>query len=79
MIPRWNFYQYQKYCYSGSGQIYVNWILFKSYAPSVDKYDEEIEQFYDQIDTTIKLTKRGEITITSGGCNSKVGQGPKDQ
>ncbi|KDR23658.1 Craniofacial development protein 2 [Zootermopsis nevadensis] len=49
--------------------------IYKVYAPTKDKPDEEAEAFYNSIEELIRVTKRGEITFILGDFNSKVGSG----
>lgn len=48
--------------------------IIQVYAPTADKQDEEVEQFYDQITSLLSMTKRGEVTIVLGDWNAKVGK-----
>ncbi|KAF2902496.1 hypothetical protein ILUMI_03690 [Ignelater luminosus] len=45
------------------------------YAPSNDKMDEEVEEFYANVAEAMKITKKGEITIVLGNLNAKIGEG----
>lgn len=45
--------------------------IIQLYAPTNDKSEADIEEFYRKM----KLTKRGEITIVMGGANAKVRSG----
>lgn len=47
--------------------------LIQVYAPTADKPDEEIEQFYSQIKQILRSTKKHEANIIMGDFNSKVG------
>ncbi|XP_008482566.1 craniofacial development protein 2-like [Diaphorina citri] len=47
--------------------------VIQVYAPTVDKPDEDVEAFYDDIKTVLKTTKRHDITIILGDFNAKVG------
>ncbi|XP_076384113.1 uncharacterized protein LOC143261929 [Megalopta genalis] len=44
------------------------------YAPTADKDEHEIEEFYHQIEEVLKITKKHEITILMDDFNAKVGQ-----
>lgn len=48
--------------------------IIQIYAPTNDKPDQEIEEFYNKIEV-MQLTKKGEITMIIGDFNSKVGRG----
>jgi len=47
--------------------------LIQVYAPTADKSDEEIENFYADIKTLIMTMKRHDITMIIGHFNAKVG------
>ena len=47
--------------------------IVQVYAPTNDKDDNMIEEFYAELEETMKLTKKGEITIVMGDFNAKVG------
>ncbi|KAL1446089.1 hypothetical protein WDU94_009850 [Cyamophila willieti] len=47
--------------------------LIQVYAPTADKSDEEIETFYEEIESLLKTTKKHDITIILGDFNAKVG------
>lgn len=49
--------------------------IIQVYAPTNDKPDQEIEEFYNKIDEVMRLTKEGEITIIIGDFNAKIGRG----
>ncbi|XP_055384420.1 uncharacterized protein LOC129614059 [Condylostylus longicornis] len=51
----------------------VNINLIQVYAPTADKSDEAIEEFYHDIDELMKLTKPQELNIVLGDFNAKVG------
>ena len=55
------------------GPIDIN--IIQVYAPTSEKPDNEVEQFYGQIEQAIKLTKSNEINIILGDLNAKVGKG----
>lgn len=52
--------------------------IIQVYAPTLDKEDEEIEQFYADVEEAIQLVKRGEITIIMGDFNAKIKQGAEE-
>uniref|UniRef100_A0A8D8V3E1 Craniofacial development protein 2 n=1 Tax=Cacopsylla melanoneura TaxID=428564 RepID=A0A8D8V3E1_9HEMI len=47
--------------------------IIQVYAPTADKSDEEIETFYEEIESLLKTTKKHDITIILGDFNAKVG------
>lgn len=49
--------------------------LIQVYAPTADKSDEEIEEFYSQIQEISKSVKKQDINIIMGDFNAKVGAG----
>ena len=49
--------------------------IIQGYAPTADKSDEEVEQFYEQIDQVLRSTKPRDSTIILGDFNSKIGKG----
>ena len=49
--------------------------IVQVYAPTNDKDDNMIEEFYAELDEAMKLAKKGEITIIMGDFNAKVGAG----
>lgn len=49
----------------------VNLKILQIYKPTSDKSDEEVDQFYDNINNILK-TKKNEITIVMEDANSKV-------
>ena len=48
--------------------------IIQVYAPTSEKPDNEVEQFYGQIEQAIKLTKSNEINIILGDLNAKIGK-----
>lgn len=48
------------------------------YAPTTDKSEEMVEEFYDQIREVLKSVKAGEVCVIMGDFNAKVGQGKED-
>lgn len=52
--------------------------LIQVYAPTSDKSEEVIEDFYAQIKEVLKNTKRRDINIIMGDFNAKVGKGSED-
>ena len=53
--------------------------IIQVYAPTADAEEEEIEHFYDSIDSVIRECKRHEINIFMGDFNAKVRQGREEQ
>uniref|UniRef100_A0A8D8UV16 Craniofacial development protein 2 n=2 Tax=Cacopsylla melanoneura TaxID=428564 RepID=A0A8D8UV16_9HEMI len=53
--------------------------LIQVYAPTADKDEEEVEQFYKEIETVLKLAKNQDVTIVMGDLNAKIGQGEQDE
>ena len=47
--------------------------VMQVYAPTQDHDDEEIEQFYQEIQNGIKYTKSDEVICIMGDLNAKVG------
>lgn len=45
------------------------------YAPTTDKSDEEVNEFYNNIETVLKKLKKHDLTILMGDYNAKVGEG----
>lgn len=48
------------------------------HAPTNDKTENEVEEFYTTLDEAMKLTKKGEITVM-GDFNAKLGHGAEGQ
>ena len=44
------------------------------YAPSGDHSDDEVDAFYEQVDSARKQCKPGEVTLVTGDINAKVGK-----
>lgn len=53
----------------------VNITIIQVYAPTADAEDEDIEQFYNQVQDEIDRTSRQDLLIFMGDLNAKVGQG----
>ena len=53
-----------------------NITVIQVYAPTSDHSDEEIEEFYEQLDTAKRQAGSQEIVIVMGDLNAKVGRGP---
>ena len=49
--------------------------IIQAYAPTSDKSDEEIEEFYEHLKTVIDITKKNEVNIIMGDFNAKIGRG----
>lgn len=50
--------------------------VIQIYAPTTDNTDEEVEEFYSQVDNAMKQCKNREINIVMGDVNAKVGCEP---
>ena len=50
--------------------------IIQAYAPTADKEEAEIETFYEELNTLLKMCKNHEITLIVGDMNAKVGEGP---
>ena len=48
--------------------------IIQIYAPTQDHEDEEIELFYDEIQTAIKNVKKNDKLFVMGDLNAKVGK-----
>ncbi|XP_050497514.1 craniofacial development protein 2-like [Diabrotica virgifera virgifera] len=53
----------------------VNLNIIQVYAPTAEKSDEEVEEFYKQINHVLKSIKARDVTIILGDFNSKIGEG----
>lgn len=49
--------------------------LIRVYAPTADKENDGIEQFYSSLEKVVKTTKNRHITIVMSDFNAKIGQG----
>lgn len=49
--------------------------IIQVYAPTADKNEEELEQFYNDVQQALDITKPREITIIMGDWNAKIGKG----
>ena len=49
-----------------------NITIVQVYAPTSDYDDNEIEDFYDQLQNVIDQTPKKDILFVQGGCNAKV-------
>lgn len=52
--------------------------IIQVYAPTADKVEEEIDQFYDDVQQALDITKNRDITIIMGDFNAKIGKGRVD-
>ena len=50
-----------------------NITIIQIYAPSSDHADEEVEEFYEELEETIKKTPKKDLLIVQGDFNAKVG------
>ncbi|XP_030765797.1 uncharacterized protein LOC115889859 [Sitophilus oryzae] len=53
----------------------ININIIQVYAPTAEKAEDEIEDFYRQLDQVLRLTKSNEINLVLGDFNAKVGKG----
>jgi len=49
--------------------------IIQIYAPTNEKTEAKIEEFYNTLDETMKITKKNEITVVMGDFNAKLGHG----
>ncbi|XP_060527005.1 craniofacial development protein 2-like [Cylas formicarius] len=49
--------------------------VVQAYAPTGDKSDEVVEDFYSTLEEAMKITKQGELIIVLGDFNAKIGKG----
>ena len=50
-----------------------NITVIQVYAPTSDHEDEEVQQFYEQLDSVITKTPKKDILVVQGDWNAKVG------
>ena len=48
--------------------------MIQRYAPTVDKTDEEAEEFYKQLDHALAEIRKKNITVITGDFNARVGE-----
>ena len=53
--------------------------IIQVYAPTSDHSDEEVEEFYEELDKARKACKAQEVLIVMGDLNAKVGRGKEEQ
>lgn len=53
--------------------------IVQVFAPTVEKSEEEIEDFYSQIGVVMKNVKKRDATIIMGDFNAKIGKGAEDK
>ncbi|XP_060530420.1 craniofacial development protein 2-like [Cylas formicarius] len=53
--------------------------IIQTYAPTADKSDEDIEEFYNEINNIIHSLKSRDITLVLGDFNAKIGRGRFDK
>ena len=51
-----------------------NITIIQAYAPTSDYSDEDIEEFYDQLQDIVKQTPKKDILVVQGDWNAKVGE-----
>lgn len=49
--------------------------IVQSYGPTSERDDDEVEEFYDDLDRAVDQCKNHEVTIVMGDLNAKVGGG----
>ncbi|KAL0893269.1 hypothetical protein ABMA27_014867 [Loxostege sticticalis] len=49
--------------------------IIQVYAPTADKEDEILEDFYEEVSKAISLTKKHELNLIMGDFNAKIGKG----
>ncbi|XP_060533769.1 craniofacial development protein 2-like [Cylas formicarius] len=49
--------------------------IIQSYAPTTESSEQEMEEFYEQLRTALKHTRREEVNMMLGDMNAMVGQG----
>lgn len=57
---------------------HTNINLIQLYVPTADKSEDQVEEFYAQLNNIMKNTKKHETTIIMGHFNAKVGTGSED-
>ena len=57
----------------------VNITVIQVYAPTTDYEDQEVEEFYEEIETTIKKVPKKDFLIVQGDWNAKVGPDAYEQ
>ena len=55
-----------------------NMSILQTYAPTLDHSDEEVEAYYEEVESALKVVKSDEILIVMGDLNAKVGKGRYD-
>ena len=48
--------------------------ILQTYAPTQDSTDEEIEEYYEEVENTLKVVKSDEVLIVMGDFNAKIGK-----
>ena len=54
-------------------------VIIQCYAPTSDYSEEELEEFYEDVQKGIKQTKSTDIVYVMGDLNAKVGKGSDGQ
>ena len=54
--------------------VHFNITVIQTYAPTSDYDDNEIEEFYDQLQNVIDQTRKTVIFVVQGDWNAKVGR-----
>jgi len=55
-----------------------NLTLCQVYAPTAAAEEEEIEEFYEKLQNVIEKTPKGNVYVTKGDLNAKVGEDKTD-
>ena len=56
------------------GAVPFNITIVQAYAPTSDYNDNEIKEFYDQLQNVINQTPKKDILVVQGDWNAKVGR-----
>lgn len=54
----------------------VNVNIIQVYAPTADKSEQEVEEFYGQVNEALSYTMKNEVNIVMEDFNAKVGSVP---
>lgn len=53
--------------------------IIQVYAPTADKSEDEVEQFYNEVEQAMDIAKPKDITIVMGDLNAKIGKGSEGE